>query len=364
MENNKTIIVVDDEAEFQTLFTIILSKEGYTIHAASNGMECLALVETVDPDLIILDVHMPVMDGYETISHLRKIKKLKYTPIVFLTGVGTAPPNIDTGYTLGGTEYWTKPISIEELTVRVRSVIRISEAEKQLRKLQQSFYSMVVHDLRNPIGAILGFSELLMEDKEAITAEQREMISEMNAASVDLLHIVKDLLELSKFESGDYVLHREPVQLHRMIESVFDSLKVMRIQKNISLKIDTGAVDTIAVDAEWFNEVFENLFDNALRFTPPKGVISVTASLLPSSAPSDTTTAQITIADTGRGIAPDEIPMLFDKNRIMDPKFRKGETRTGLGLVVCREIIEAHGGTIHVDSTVGKGSTFIITLPQ
>jgi signal transduction histidine kinase len=313
--------------------------------------------------LIILDVHMPVMDGYETIKRLRQFKKFKYTPIIFLTGVGTSPQDIDAGYLLGGNEYWTKPISVEELIVRVRSVLRIAEAEKQMRKLQQAFYSMVVHDLRNPIGAILGFTDLLLEDKDILTKDHFEMISEINRADIHLLKIVKDLMELSQFESGEYLLHRHPVDLKEIVNEVSERVKVMRIQKNIAVDIQTGIITPLNVDPDRFAEVFENLFDNALRFTPVNGRISVMAENIFSQHASDAHSVRIEITDTGRGIPEDELPTLFDKNRIMIPKFRKAESRTGLGLVICREIIEAHGGTIGVESVVGKGSKFNITLP-
>ncbi len=356
-------MVVDDETDFQRLFSIILSKEGHEIVVASNGRQCLDLVEGQNFDLIILDVHMPVMDGYETIKRLRQFKKFKYTPIIFLTGVGTSPQDIDAGYLLGGNEYWTKPISVEELIVRVRSVLRIAEAEKQMRKLQQAFYSMVVHDLRNPIGAILGFTDLLLEDKDILTKDHFEMISEINRADIHLLKIVKDLMELSQFESGEYLLHRHPVDLKEIVNEVSERVKVMRIQKNIAVDIQTGIITPLNVDPDRFAEVFENLFDNALRFTPVNGRISVMAENIFSQHASDAHSVRIEITDTGSGIPEDELPTLFDKNRIMIPKFRKAESRTGLGLVICREIIEAHGGTIGVESVVGKGSKFIITLP-
>jgi signal transduction histidine kinase len=363
MNTPKRIMVVDDETDFQRLFSIILSKEGHEIVVASNGRQCLDLVEGQNFDLIILDVHMPVMDGYETIKRLRQFKKFKYTPIIFLTGVGTSPQDIDAGYLLGGNEYWTKPISVEELIVRVRSVLRIAEAEKQMRKLQQAFYSMVVHDLRNPIGAILGFTDLLLEDKDILTKDHFEMISEINRADIHLLKIVKDLMELSQFESGEYLLHRHPVDLKEIVNEVSERVKVMRIQKNIAVDIQTGIITPLNVDPDRFAEVFENLFDNALRFTPVNGRISVMAENIFSQHASDAHSVRIEITDTGSGIPEDELPTLFDKNRIMIPKFRKAESRTGLGLVICREIIEAHGGTIGVESVVGKGSKFIITLP-
>jgi two-component system sensor histidine kinase/response regulator len=359
----KTIMIVDDQPDNVKMFVDALSREQYTFRTASNGAECLKIAQDESPDLIVLDVNMPVMDGYETIKRLRQMKKHNHTPIVFLTGYGTTPKAIDSGYALGSTEYWTKPISSDELIVRVRAVIRIAEAEKQVRQLQQSFYSMVVHDLRNPIGAILGMSDLLLEDNESLKEDQREMLNMINMGSKQLLQIVKDLLELSQFESGEYHLLRHRVPLRQIVDTSLATLNTVRNQKHITLTLNIGEAVVVSVDEEYFREVLDNLFDNALRYTPVNGMIQVKVHNHPAIDSRGRGSISIEVADTGCGISDEEITTLFDKSRIINAKFRKANTRTGLGLVVCREIIEAHGGTIAVESRVGEGSKFVITLP-
>jgi signal transduction histidine kinase len=339
-----------------------LSREQYVMLSASNGVECLKIAQEENPDLILLDVNMPVMDGYETIKRLRLIKKHKYTPIVFLTGYGTTPQAIDSGYVLGSSEYWTKPMSSEELIVRVRAVLRIADAEKQLRHMQQSFYSIMVHDLRNPIGAILGMSDILLEEKESFKKDQLEMLSMINTASIQLLRIVKDLLELSQFESGEYRLLRKRVPLKQIVKTSLAKVNAMRNQKHIAIEVDIVDALTAFVDEEYFGEVLDNLFDNALRYTPVNGTIHVRAQHRPAGDSRVRASISIEVVDTGCGISHEEIATLFDKSRITNARFRKANTRTGLGLAVCREIIEAHDGTITVESTVGEGSKFVITL--
>jgi two-component system, sensor histidine kinase and response regulator len=359
----KTVLIVDDEPDNLRLFSSVLSQEHYSIMTASDGAECLKIAQDETLDLILLDVNMPEMDGFETIKHLRSIKKHRYTPIVFLTGYGTTPVSIDVGYVLGGNEYWTKPISSEELIVRVRAVIRTADAEKKLRKLQQSFYSMVVHDLRNPMGAILGLSELLLDEKGSLTANQMEIVTEISTASVALLKSAKDLLELSQFESGEYMIRREPVQLTDLVQAAVAATQVKRNQKQITIDVKIEESLALWVDEEYFREVLDNLFDNAVRYTPANGKIQFRAKRRPAVDSHTKELIAMEIIDSGSGISLEAIPTLFDKNRITDMKLRKKNSRTGLGLVICQEIIAAHDGTISIESAVGEGTKVSILLP-
>ncbi len=359
----KTVLIVDDDRDNLTMFSAALSREHYTVVTASGGTECLKIANDITPDLVLLDVNMPEMDGFETIKQLRSIKKHKYTPIVFLTGYGKTPKAIDEGYSLGGNEYWTKPISPEELIVRVRAVIRTADAEKKLRKLQQSFYSMIVHDLRNPIGAILGFSEILLDEQESLSASQVEIVTEINKAGEALLKSVKDLLELSQFESGQYIIRRKRVPLATVVRAAVAAVEVARNQKQVSIELEIDESLQVNVDQEYFREVLDNLIDNALRYTPANGTIHFRAKCRSGEDSATKELVPIEITDTGCGISRDTIPTLFDKNRITNTKLRKAGSRTGLGLVICREIIEAHDGTISIESTVGNGTKVTITLP-
>ena len=163
MAEQYTILVADDEVDIVNLFASIFRANNFIVETANNGYECIRKAKECDPDLILLDIHMPALDGYETIKQLRLIKQFQYTQIVFLTGYNTTPANIEVGYELGSTEYWTKPIDAGELVARVRSLLTSMEAERKLRNLQQAFNAMIVHDLRGPLSGIVGFVELMKE---------------------------------------------------------------------------------------------------------------------------------------------------------------------------------------------------------
>lgn len=360
----KKILIVDDEPIIVKTISYVLRHENYSILTASNGVECLEIAKKEDPDLILLDVIMPTMDGFDTIKNLRSIKKFKYTPIIFLTGQRTTPDSIDSGYLLGGNEYWVKTMSPRELVTRIRAILRIADLENNYRALQQSFYSTVVNDLRTPLGTILDASEYLMEGRESLDKDRIATVSEIiKSTTLQLLQIVKDMLHLSNFESGEYIIQRKAVSLHDMINTLLEKMNGMRKQKNIDVKVDIEESLALLVDEEYFQELLENLFDNALRYTPPNGKVCCSVKHCPAKDLNGKDSVVIEISDTGCGIADEEIPTLFEKSRITDDGSRKSNTRTGLGLVICREIVEAHDGTIVVESKVGEGSKFIITLP-
>jgi two-component system sensor histidine kinase VicK len=222
---------------------------------------------------------------------------------------------------------------------------------------------MVVHDLRNPIGAILGFSDLLMDDKSSLNSNQVEVVTEISKCGEALLKSVKDLLELSQFESGEYILRPERVSFAKLVQTVVSSLEVARNQRHITIDVDIQESLQVNVDQEYFREVLDNLFGNALRFTPVGGKIHLSATRQPGGSADKKEVVSIEITDTGGGIVPEAIPSLFDKNRITNVKLRKAGSRTGLGLVICHEIIAAHDGTLSITSTVGKGTTVTIALP-
>jgi two-component system, sensor histidine kinase and response regulator len=360
---SKKLLIVDDEPIILKALTYVLRNEDYSIRTASNGVECLDIARKEDPDLILLDVIMPTMDGFETIKNLRLIKKFNYTPIIFLTGQGTTPDSIDSGYSLGGNEYWIKTMSPQELVTRIRAILRIADLEKNYRALQQSFYSTVVNDLHTPLGTILDASEYLLEDTGALDKYRVALVSEINTAAVRLLRTVKDLLQLSNLESGDFVLDRKQVQLHGLVTGILNTLNVTRNRKSVEVKVDIEESLAVSVDEKYFQEVLENLFDNALRFTPVNGTIFCTAKRRPAKDSNGADSIVIEFSDTGWGIVAEEIPTLFDKGRITNIEVEETGTRAGLGLVICREIIEAHDGTIAVESKIGEGTKFIITLP-
>jgi signal transduction histidine kinase len=356
MDEKQKILIADDEPGITDVLASVLERNNFDVTKAFDGEECLQKARSSSFDLVLLDVHMPKLDGYEVIKQLKQLPHLKYTPIVFLSGFSTAPDNIESGYKSGGTEYWKKPMATEEFEVRVRAILRIAEAEKTLREMQEGFTSMIVHDLRGPLGGIVGFAEMLSEDKEKFEPEIGELVDEIGKAARLMLNLVIDFLEITQLDAGESKMYRNQESLRDIVERSVSSLSKSQHEKLIGVKIDLPDLPMLSIDPDRIEKVFTQLLDNALRFTPKGGSVSISAAAGPGSV-------VVRFSDTGVGIPAKDIPMLFDKMRITTPGSKRAGTKTGLGLPICRGIIEAHGGTISAESKEGKGTTFTITLP-
>ncbi|MGA9407742.1 MAG: hybrid sensor histidine kinase/response regulator [Bacteroidota bacterium] len=356
MSEKQKILIADDEPGITEVFASVLERNNFDVTRAFDGEECLQKARLSNYALVLLDVHMPKLDGYEVIKQLKQMPHLKYTPIVFLSGYNTAPNNIESGYKSGATDYWKKPMATDELEVRVKAILRIAEAERTLREMQEGFTSMIVHDLRGPLGGIVGFAEMLSEEKDKLEPEIGELVGEIGKAAKLMLNLVIDFLEITQLETGESKMYRGQVNLRDTVEVVVLNFSKALQEKSIQVKIDFQELPLLYVDPDRIEKVFNQLLDNALRFTPEGGSISISA------APRSNSVV-VKFSDTGVGIPAKDIPMLFDKMRITTPGAKRAGSKTGLGLPICRGIIEAHGGTISAESSEGKGTAFVITLP-
>jgi len=356
LSDKQKILVADDEPGITETLASVLEKNGFEVAKAFDGEECLQKARISNFDLVLLDVHMPKLDGYEVIKQLKHMPQFRYTPVVFLSGFSTAPDNIESGYKFGGTEYWKKPMPTEEFEVRVRAILRIAEAEKRLREMQEGFTSMIVHDLRGPLGGIVGFAEMLSEDRSSFSPEIGELVDEIAKAAKIMLNLVMDFLEITQLDTGEVKMYRAEENLLDVVERSVSGLSKVQKEKSVRVTVDFPKLPPLMIDPDRIEKVFTQLLENALRFTPERGSIVVAAEAAPSSV-------VVTVRDNGAGIPAKEIPMLFDKMRITRPGAKRAGTKTGLGLPICRGIMEAHGGGIAAESVEGKGTTITLTFP-
>jgi two-component system sensor histidine kinase ResE len=247
-------------------------------------------------------------------------------------------------------------MATEEFEVRVRAILRIAEAERALREMQEGFTSMIVHDLRGPLGGIVGFAEMLSEDKDKLEPDISELVNEIGKAAKVMLNLVMDFLEITQLDAGESKIYRNQENLRTIVERSVSSHSEVLQEKSIQVKIDFLDLPLLFIDPDRIEKVFTQLIDNALRYTPKGSSISISAAATPVSV-------VVKFSDTGLGIPAKDIPVLFDKMRITTPGAKRAGSKTGLGLPICRGVIEAHGGAISVESKEGKGTTFTITFP-
>ncbi len=351
------VLIADDEPTITDTYAAAFTRAGIDSEKAYDGKECLDKATSSVFNLILVDIRMPGVDGYEVIRRLRLLPRLKRTPIVILTGLDDSRGAIETGYAIGATEFWRKPIPTEELVPRARALLRAADTERKARTMQESFMGMIVHDLRGPLSAIVGFAELIAEEKEEVRPEIATMAVEINQSGRLMLSIIDDFYEITRYESEDMHLSKRPVALLDVINNSLQMHKLIQEQKTIAVTVECGAMQPLMLDAQQMTKVVAQVLDNAFRFTPPQGSIAI-------SAHGEAPTVTLEITDSGAGIPESDLPMLFDKMRIVTPGSKRQGSRTGLGLPICRAIVEAHGGTISASSTSGAGTTIRITLPS
>jgi two-component system sensor histidine kinase/response regulator len=364
------ILLIDDETATLDVLAAILKKVPYTVYRAASGTEGLARLDNHHVDLVLLDIAMPGLDGFETLSRIRVHKKTKDLPVIFLTGYMRDSAHMEKGFNLGVNEYLVKPIEAGELLVRVKSILRMTSAERELKRIQADFFSMLVHDLRGPLTALRSFINLMTEEKSMEREGREEMLGLMSNISEHMLTIIDDILDLSKLESEYVKLKKEETEIHTVIDETLARMKPLALNKSITFVKKYALLPIrFSGDKSKLEQVVENLVLNAIKFTPEGGCIVLSTAFM--TEPDERTASQliaypsivVSVADNGIGISEKDIPYVFDKYRQLlvakDERFHG----TGLGLAICKNIVEAHNGKIWVVSEVGKGSTFYFSLP-
>lgn len=352
------ILVVDDSPDNLFLVQTILEEEGYEITLAEDGRSALARIEESPPELVLLDVMMPGMDGYEVTRRIRENAKLPFIPILLITAHDQ--PSVVEGLDTGADDFIRKPVEVDELLARVRSLLRLKHSvdeRDQIARQREDFVSWMTHDLRTPIVAA---DRMLALFKQGALGElspgMEEAIVTMDRSNRNLLAMVNTLLEVYRYEAGRKTLLFSPVDLWQLLEEVTQELAPIATEKNLSLTAHLGEKrQTKAVgDRMELHRVFTNLIGNAIKFTDT-GSVDVRLIEAIGKAPWVT----VEIQDTGAGIAPEDQEFLFERFRPGSHK-RSG---TGLGLHLSRRIVEAHQGSIEVKSQVGQGTLFRVRLP-
>ncbi|MDJ0798176.1 MAG: HAMP domain-containing sensor histidine kinase [Calothrix sp. MO_167.B12] len=353
------ILVVDDSPDNVFLIKTILEEEGYDVTTAENGPTALARVAESNFDLILLDVMMPGMDGYEVTKRIRENEDILFVPILLITAHDS--PNVAHGLDLGADDFIRKPVTVDELLARVRSLVRLKHSideRDEIDRQRQDFVSRLTHDLRTPLVAAERMMTLFLEGALGeLSPSMAEAMTIMARSNSNLLSMVNTLLEVYRFEAGRKNLTFQPVDLSKLLTEVADELTPLAEAKK--LVINTGKIDILDTsvvmgDRLELHRLFTNLVGNAIKFTDNGSVIL----RLTESIPGDKDIT-IEVADTGQGIPPEEQATLFERFRSGSHK-RSG---SGLGLYLSRRIVEAHQGTIQVSSELGKGSVFTVNLP-
>ncbi len=355
------ILIVDDTEDNLDLLEFALKRKPVKMVRATSGMQCLELAEREAPDVILLDIQMPEMDGYETFRRLRANPRTAKIPVVFLTAQRKDPESIEKGLALGVDEYLTKPIDVEELIVRTRMLVKLRRAQAELERTKADFMAMLVHDLRSPLSGIQSVLKFVQEvEKEGpLKDDYMKLLEAAEESSNRMLDLVNDFLDLSKYEAGSMTLQKHPTSVRDIVSRVIQQMQLQFTRRNITVKtnFDDG-LPSVEVDERKVEQVVMNLLSNAYKFAKSDSTVIVAAEIHDGEKQ-----VQVSISDMGHGIQADELPSLFDRYKQASSAGKIKHKGTGLGLAICKLIVEAHGGTIRAESEIDKWTTFRFTLP-
>ncbi|MGZ3570213.1 MAG: ATP-binding response regulator, partial [Thermodesulfobacteriota bacterium] len=370
------ILVVDDEETVREMVSKIINLIGHEVVTTGNGREALEILRSQPFSIMITDVKMPEMDGFELTKVVRD--QFPGTPIICMTAHGTSYNYTDV-VGVGATDYISKPFTIDEMKAKLNRVIRekdliadltqksrelekVNEELKRLDQLKSTFISSVSHELRTPLTVIKEFISLMLEGHVgALTEDQREYLGIANRNIIRLTNLIETLLDFSRIESGKGLkLRFEPTRLMEVVEDAVMTFSQQLEERRVALenRLDPD-IPLVLIDRNRLVEVFINLIGNGIKFTPPGGKITIDSRGLTEKRDY----LKIVVTDTGVGISPEDLPKVFDRF------YQGGRTQTGLitgtglGLAITKEIIETHQGYIQAESKSESGASFVFTLP-
>jgi signal transduction histidine kinase len=354
----QSILVVDDTPANLKLLDGMLRECGYRVRPVTNGLGALRAVASEPPDLILLDISMPDMDGYEVCRRLKADPATAEIPILFISALTGADDKVR-AFEAGGLDYVSKPFQLAEVAARVRTHLQLRAQQRQLQEslhrqrelehMRDQLTHMIAHDMRSPLLAL----KLTIDLLRAGPSSDDPMLLDGARIEVSLLvEMVSQMLDVSRMEAGALNLNPENVNLTALATGVLASLKPLARERSVTIEAPESV--TAPVDRELIRRVVANLLGNAFKFASPRGRVSLRIEPGPDFI-------RIAVTDDGAGIAPEHHARIFEKFGQVEANRQK--YGTGLGLTFAKMAVEAHGGEIGVISAVGQGSTFWFTLP-
>ncbi|MBK8478873.1 MAG: hybrid sensor histidine kinase/response regulator [Opitutaceae bacterium] len=363
----RRILVVEDDRMNARIISSILRPGGFVTQEADSGEAALALYKEFQPDLILLDVVMSGINGFETCRRLKTDPAAASIPVIFITAKNQ-PDDIVAGLEAGGVDYVVKPFQPREMLARIRTHLQLRTLLEHQTHLiddlskanaaKNHFLGIAAHDLRNPLTSIRGLSEFMLEGSAGeLSEDQRAMLRSVYSATQAMLELLGELLDISVIESGEMRLDLTPTNFADIVhDAVFlNGITAARKQMKIACRPFKPS-RPLLIDARKIREVIDNLLSNAIKFSAPGTTITVELS-------EDGNQQTISVQDQGPGIPLDEMNMLFQSFGKTSVRPTGGEKSTGLGLAICRKIVEAHHGTVSAANRDTGGADFRVTLP-
>ena len=360
------ILIVDDVVSNVLLLKILLTNEKFQVCTANNGTTCIEMARTEHPDLILLDVMMPDISGFDTAVILKKDEATKDIPIIFLTALNT-PSDLVHGFQVGASDFLTKPFNKEELVMRVMQQISLVAAKRLIERKnaelsatlnnRDKMYSVIAHDLRSPMASIRMVLNLLVQSVtvESVGAETYALLDQANRESEEVHDLLDNLLKWTKSQTGRLNVVMQDLDLNDIIPGVVDIFEMIAQTKHIKLNLQQpGEALVVQADNDMLKTVVRNFMSNAIKFSPDGSSIDIAMM-------KEGDFAKVSVTDHGVGIAANRLATIFHKG---DTTYGTGgEEGSGLGLQLCQDFATKIGGECMVESVEGQGSTFSVLIP-
>ena len=352
MPTRSKILIVDDNPTNIKIIKEVLGSS-FEFASAGSGEEALAVVPGFQPDIVLLDVMMPGIDGYEVCRRIRQDHTLRHTKIIMLSAKAMVSERLQ-GYQAGADDYITKPFDKDEFLAKVRVYLSLKSVE-EIDQLKTDVLSLISHDTRSPFSGILPATEMLMSDDELDTKERKALAEVVHQSAERLLAFFEKALMFSELKSGRAEFHRAETDLCQIISNAVSEADWQAVEHKVEIKQHTPEMTLAHIDGGQIKFVISAILDNAVRFSPPGGQVMV--ELWPGND-----CVVVTVTDQGKGIDSDYLPYVFDDFVRADVR---GKTESlAMSLAVCREIINAHEGRIWTDSNEWGGATFSFGIPM
>ena len=361
--DNAIVLVIDDEEAMRDSCRQVLAREGYRVETAADGESGLRKVREVRPDLVLVDLKMPRIDGMEMLEEITALDPT--TVAVVITGYATVESAVE-AMKCGAYDFLPKPFTPEELRIVAkrglehrRLTLEMEALRKENERMRENFVTVVTHELRAPLVAVEQYLEVMLNGMTgSVTAKQREILEHSRKRVEWLLTLVNEWLSMSRIQRGKIVERLESVDMRDLLEESVDLVKPQADDMNIDIKIEVPqGFPAIEGDKDALSHVFMNLVSNAVKYNHEEGSVRVRAVDKEDSV-------AVEVEDTGVGIPEGRLPFIFDEFFRVKTEEGRRITGTGLGLTIVKRIVEAHCGNVKVKSAVGEGTTFTVLLPK
>ncbi|NDV60619.1 hybrid sensor histidine kinase/response regulator [Bacteroides sp. 519] len=365
--SNYKVLIVDDIMSNVLLLKVLLTNEKFNISVAYNGKQALEQVAAEKPDLILLDVMMPEIDGFEAAKQLKESPQTSDIPIIFLTALNSTA-DIVKGFQVGGSDFISKPFNKEELLIRVTHQISLIEARRiilsqteELRKTimgRDKLYSVIAHDLRSPMGSIKMVLNMLILNlpSDTIGEEMFELLNMANQTTEEVFTLLDNLLKWTKSQIGRLNVVYQDIDVVEVVESVIDIFNMVASIKNINLRMEAPSSVAVSADIDILKTVVRNLISNAIKFSNPGSEVVVRVEL-------NRGRALVHVEDHGCGIDEEDQKKLLHTDTHFSTFGTSNEEGSGLGLLLCYDFARKNGGELWFVSKKDEGSTFSFSIP-